>query len=206
MRPATEVFSEWAQIGKDVGMENGHSAAVSEIIHSAMAHVEISESGFSAIDAGCGNGWAIRLLAQRDDCVSAIGVDGAPMMIENAKQIDPEGIYIQADLENWTPSKPVDLVHSMEVIYYLKDIPGFLSKIRDEWLKKGGVLAFGIDHYFENISCHDWAEKVGVQMAMYSELEWREMVENAGFEIVDFFRAAKGENWAGTLAIVALAP
>ncbi|MBN17463.1 MAG: nodulation protein S NodS [Euryarchaeota archaeon] len=204
MRPATEVFSEWAEKGKDTGMESGHFASVSEIIDVAMNYVESSENGFSAIDAGCGNGWVVRLLRARDDCASAIGIDGAPMMIMNAKKVDPEGEYIQADLESWTPKKRVDFVHSMEVMYYLNDIPGFLSNIRHKWLEKGGLLAFGVDHYLENLACHNWAEKVGVRMAMHSESEWCEMVEMAGFEIVENFRAADS-NWAGTLAIVARA-
>ena len=91
----------------------------------------------------------------------------------------------------------------MEVLYYLDDIPAFLKKVRCEWLQKDGIFAFGIDHYQENEECHDWSEKVGVQMAMFSESEWRDLVEEAGFEILRMFRAAPNEEWAGTLAIVA---
>ena len=32
LRPATEVFSEWAEKGKDLGMERGHAPAVGEIL------------------------------------------------------------------------------------------------------------------------------------------------------------------------------
>ena len=31
-RPATEVFHDWALVGKDEGMERGHAASVSEMI------------------------------------------------------------------------------------------------------------------------------------------------------------------------------
>ena len=40
MRPATEVFSEWAQLGKDVGMETGHAPAVKEILEAAIEQFE----------------------------------------------------------------------------------------------------------------------------------------------------------------------
>jgi predicted TPR repeat methyltransferase len=91
----------------------------------------------------------------------------------------------------------------MEVLYYLDDIPAYLESVRQNWLRKDGIFAFGIDHYQENQECHGWSDKVGVRMSMFSESEWRDMVEKAGFEILRMFRAASSEEWAGTLAIVA---
>jgi len=201
MRPATEVFSEWAEKGKDVGMEHGHAPAVGEILAAAIA--ELDCGNFHAIDAGCGNGWVVRRLTSMKECQSAIGIDGAYAMIERAKEIDSDGTYIHADLVTWKPERPADLIHSMEVLYYLNDIPQFLESVNQYWLQKGGIFAFGIDHYLENENCHDWSEKVGTKMAMHSELEWREMVQNAGFEVVKMFRAAPRKDWIGTLALVA---
>ena len=201
IRSAIEVFSEWAEKGKDLGMERGHAPAVGEILNAAFAELDCDT--FHAIDAGCGNGWVVRRLAEMKGCQTAIGIDGADAMIGRAKEIDSQGIYIHANLESWKPRKPVDLIHSMEVLYYLDDIPQFLERVNRYWLHKGGVLAFGIDHYLENEDCHDWSEKVGTEMAMHSESEWREMVQNAGFEIVQMFRAAPRKDWVGTLAIVA---
>ncbi len=201
MREATEVFSEWAEKGKDLGMERGHAPAVGEILNAAFA--ELDCDAFHAIDAGCGNGWVVRRLNEMKDCQSAIGIDGAGAMIEKAKEIDSQGMYIHANLESWKPEKPVDLIHSMEVLYYLDDIPQFLESVNRNWLRKCVVFAFGIDHYLENEDCHGWSEKVGTKMAMHSEYEWSEMVQNAGFEVVQMFRAAPREGWVGTLAIVA---
>ena len=200
MRSATEVFSEWAEQGKDVGMEKGHAAAVGEILTAGIA--ELASADFRAIDAGCGNGWVVRMLSSMEDCKSAIGIDGASAMINRAKEIDSE-TYIHADLLSWKPEVPVEFVHSMEVLYYLGDIPKFLTAVKEYWLKTGGILAFGVDHYYENQSCHNWSEKVGTPMAMYRESEWREMVEAAGFTILQMFRAAPGPDWPGTLAIIA---
>ena len=50
---------------------------------------------------------------------------GGKKMIERAKEIDSEGIYIHADLGTLKPEKPANLIHSMEVLYYLDDIPKF---------------------------------------------------------------------------------
>ena len=71
MRPATEVFSEWAQLGKDVGMETGHAPAVKEILEAAIEQFEGRD--FTAIDAGCGNGWVVRLLNGMPNCTQAMG-------------------------------------------------------------------------------------------------------------------------------------
>ena len=49
MRPATEVFSEWAEKGKDLGMESGHAPAVGEILKVAIAELDCDR--FDAIDS-----------------------------------------------------------------------------------------------------------------------------------------------------------
>ena len=96
MRPATEVFSEWAEKGKDMGMERGHAPAVGEILAAAIAELDCNH--FDAIDAGCGNGWVVRRLTSMKECQSAIGIDGADAMIERAKEIDSEGICLIIDV------------------------------------------------------------------------------------------------------------
>jgi len=205
MRPAVDVFSEWADAGKDIGMERGHAPAVGEILTAAFEEMNPStlERGFTVIDAGCGNGWVVRMLAEREDCVIAMGIDGAPSMIANALEADPDGMYTCADLMVWRPPEPVDLVHSMEVLYYLDDIPSMLRRIKDLWLVPGGVFAFGVDHYAENEDSLSWPEKVGVHMTTLSEKEWVELVESAGFDVLRCFRSAPGSGWPGTLSVIA---
>ena len=205
MRPAVDVFSEWADIGKDEGMERGHTPAVQEILDAAFDAMssESIERGFSAIDAGCGNGWVVRSLKNNPSCSLAMGVDGAKSMIFRALEKDPEGLYFHADLSSWSPPEKVDLVHSMEVLYYLEDIPYFLETVRSKWLVKGGIFAFGVDHYLENEESLEWPEKVGVRMTTFSESEWISLVNSAGFDLLKVFKANENEEWPGTLVIVA---
>ncbi len=205
MRPAVDVFSEWADIGKDEGMERGHTPAVQEILHAAfdVMSSESIERGFSAIDAGCGNGWVVRSLKNNPSCSLAMGVDGAKSMILRALEKDPEGLYFHADLSSWSPPEKVDLVHSMEVLYYLDNIPDFLESLRNKWLVKGGIFAFGVDHYLENKESLEWPEKVGVRMTTFSESEWVSLVNSAGLDVLKVFKANENEEWPGTLVIVA---
>ena len=47
---ATELFSDWADIGKDEGMAEAHSPAVNQILEQALSG---NKSHFNFIDAGC---------------------------------------------------------------------------------------------------------------------------------------------------------
>ena len=60
MRIATEVFGEWAETGKDIGMEKGHASAVEDMIIFAIQERTNLERNFSFLDLGCGNGWVVR--------------------------------------------------------------------------------------------------------------------------------------------------
>ena len=204
-RKPVEVFDDWAKQGKDEGMESGHAAAVGEMLALALSKVAELGKEFSAIDAGCGNGWVVRDLAMMPLCRRAIGVDGAESMIKKAKEIDPDGEYHHADLQEWRPENPVDLVHSMEVFYYVEDTNSLLIHIA-AWLKPDGYLIFGVDRYMENPESHDWDSQVGCFMALLSEDEWSKVVTDAGFSIIKRWRAAPdpSRDWPGTLAFLCI--
>ena len=206
-RTPVEVFDEWAKIGKDKGMEKGHASAVDEMLTAALKEVALLGEKFTAIDAGCGNGWVVRNLKMMPFCSGAIGVDGAPTMIARAKEIDPDGEYYLSDLTQWNPNEKVNLVHSMEVFYYVEETLPLLQHI-SSWIKPKGYLIFGVDRYLENEESHDWDEKVGCFMALHSVEEWSNFVEEAGFTIVNKWFAAPDEDrgWPGTLAFLCCKP
>ncbi len=202
LKKATDVFSEWAKIGKDVGMEEGHAASVSVMLEQAIHRME---KPFKAIDIGCGNGWVVRKLLSFDSCVHASGIDGAKEMIAKARQIDPEGEYVHAHLPGWIPEEKFDLVMSMEFMYYLENPKQFLNNIFTDWMTPGGWIIFGIDHYAENESSHSWPEKLNVHMTTMSDEEWQDSLREIGFENVTSLRAGAKDDWAGTLILVAQA-
>ena len=131
-REATEVFSEWAEKGKDEGMEKGHAASV----HAMLQLGGIPrQDNYSAVDIGCGNGWVCRLLAQDESCTRVLGVDGSESMISKAKLIDSSGDYRVTKLPEWAPTEKFDFVHSMEFLYYLHDPQSMLKQLHENWLK-----------------------------------------------------------------------
>ena len=197
-KAATEVFSQWALIGKDEGMERGHAASVKAMLELALPKVK---SDFSAIDLGCGNGWVVRLLSELG-ASHVEGVDGAIEMIKKAQEKDSEHKYSHGMLPEWSPGRRFDLVHTMEFLYYLDDPIEMISTIHDEWLNDGGILVAGVDHYLEHEESLTWSEHVGVHMTTMSIIEWKDAVESAGFTGVEIHQVAAKEGFPGTLVML----
>ena len=200
LRTATDLFSEWADVGRDEGMERGHAASVEVMLERLL---DGWNRPFTAVDIGCGNGWVVRRLAAHQHCTGAMGVDGAPSMIAKAHAVDPEGNYVEAMLPDWKPDDAVDLVHTMECLYYLDDPLGFLFTLHDDWIKPGGRLVIGVDHYTENPASHDWGPSLNVHMALLSIKEWTDGLEAAGFTDVVAEQVGAKEGWSGTLVLTA---
>ena len=196
-KSATDVFSEWAILGKDEGMERGHAASVKAMLDIAMPRVK---EGFSAIDLGCGNGWVTRML-KRLGASHSEGVDGSEEMIRKALQKDTSLKYTHGLLPNWKPERKFDLVHTMEFLYYLDNPSAMISTIHDEWLEKGGTLIAGVDHYLENEESLTWPKHVGVNMTTMSIKQWKDAMLDAGFENVEVHQVAAKEEFPGTLVL-----
>ena len=200
---AVDLFSEWAKLDRDEGMEKGHSYSVNRIISAVKRRLP---SEFTAIDVGCGNGWAVRRLKSMPSCISATGVDGSERMISKARSIDPEGEYACGMLPEWSPHGPVDLVLSMEFLYYLEDPISFFKSLHKKWISSGGSIAVGVDHYLENEPSLDWSESLGVHMTTLSAEAWEEGLKTAGFQNIERFFAGPREDWNGTLVLIGTKP
>jgi SAM-dependent methyltransferase len=196
---AVELFGEWARLGRDEGMEKGHSPSVEEMISNVL---DRTTGRFSAIDVGCGNGWAVRKLAMLPDCYRSSGVDGSEQMIDKARSIDPDGEYFVGKIPEWRPEEKSDLILSMEFIYYLDDPLAFFQTLHDDWISEGGSVALGMDHYLENEDSVSWPESLGIPMTTLSIGEWRDGLECAGFTDVETLQVCPKEGWSGTLVLI----
>ena len=198
---AIEVFGEWADLDKDFGMEKNHKDSVISMINYSIKNL----NHFTFIDAGCGNGWVIRKVSENKKCEKAIGVDGSKKMIAKAKKILPGYEYHCADLMTWRPQEKVNIVHSMEVIYYVEDPKKLINDIFDFWLKPNGRLIIGIDFYFENKISHSWPESCGIKdMKLFSEKDWMNFFISAGYNDIKSWRYGEKEDWKGTLVVTGI--
>ena len=201
MQKATDVFGEWAEKGKDRGMERSHAIPVDEMISFSLKERSNISKKFSFLDLGCGNGWVVRNVISNILCTRSVGIDGAKQMIANAQSRGSDAEYILANIDYYNSPEKFDLIHSMEVLYYLEDPYEVVKRISDSWLNKDGRLIVGLDHYFENADSHSWQEKVGTRMLMLKELEWVEIFQMSGLNEVKSWRSNQHKDWAGTLVI-----
>ena len=201
MKKATDVFGECAENCKDIGMEEGHAISVEEMLNFSLDERALINKNFSFLDIGCGNGWVTRRVSTNSLCSKAIGIDGAEQMIKNAKSRGGSEEYLCTNIDEYNPEIKFDLIHSMEVMYYLSNPGDIIQKISDLWLKDNGRLIIGIDLYYENNDSHNWQEKVGTPMLMLKESEWIELLNKAGLKEVQSWRANRGDEWAGTLVL-----
>ena len=198
---AIEVFGEWADLDKDFGMEKNHKESVINMINYSIKNL----NHFTFIDAGCGNGWVIRKVSENNKCEKAIGVDGSKKMITKAKKILPGYEYHCADLMTWRPKEKVNIVHSMEVIYYVEEPKKLIDDVFNFWLKPNGRLIIGIDFYFENKISHSWPESCGIKdMKLLSEKEWMNFFKSAGYNDIKSWRYGEKEDWKGTLIVTGI--
>ena len=139
MVPVIPRLNDWAIDGKDRWMEKGHALAVKEMINIIKSETLLLEKKFNFLDLGCGNGWVVRKFSNHKNCNIALGVDGAPAMIDKAKQFDQKGIYVNADIETWDSQDSFDIIFSMETFYYFKNLDKILNYIYSYMLKDNGI-------------------------------------------------------------------
>ena len=197
-KKATDIFSDWAENGKDLGMEISHSKAVNTMLKYLLRN---QKKSFDFIDAGCGNGWVIRKVKKNKQCKVAIGVDGAKIMIEKAVVNDPKGKYYHTDLLKWSPSKKVDFIHSMEVLYYFNKPKTLITHMITSWLKPGGKFISGLDYYEENINSHTWPTSLNTDMTLLSMQKWGDLLKNCGLKNIKVFQTNISSTFLGTLVI-----
>ena len=95
----------------------------------------------TAIDAGCGTARVTRLLLERLPEGRVIGVDASPSMIEQAREnLGGQVELAVADLLEFEPSEPVDLVFSTATFHWILDHDRLFRTIHG-WLRPGGLLA-----------------------------------------------------------------
>lgn len=92
------------------------------------------------VDAGCGPGNSTRLLADRWPDAAVTGVDSSAPMLDRARAAVPEAAFVEADLLDWAPESPVDVVLSNATLQWLDDHPSVLTHLLS-WVAPGGVLA-----------------------------------------------------------------
>ena len=199
-KTAIDEFNHWAEIGKDVGMEEGHNPSVSRMAEILDERYE-TQGIETMLDLGCGNGWMLRKIRNKFNIHTALGVDGAEQMIDNAKKIDSNSSYLCIDINNWKPNQKFDLIMSMEFIYYLDNPADIFKRIFQEAADQNTIFIIGIDHYKENKDSLSWPDDLNVKMKTLSIDEWIGLYSSYGMKNIYYEQYGATEKSEGTLII-----
>jgi len=197
-----ELFDKWAQNGKDVSMENGHSKSV-DFMLKILDEKSLFDNKFSFLDLGCGNGWVVKKISKNNLCNLAVGIDGSENMIKNAKLNSKDEIFINENIENWHWNKKFNIVFSMETLYYVKDIDYLLKNIYSNLLVDKGSIIIGVDHYLENKPSLMWGEDYNLDIVTLSVKQWEKLFLKNKFKNIKLYFAGQKDDWNGTLVIYA---
>lgn len=98
-------------------------------------------------DLGCGPGNATRLLAERWPAARVFGIDHSPQMLARARTSSVRAIWIEADLAQWAPDRPLDLIYSNAALHWLEDHDRLMPRLLGH-LRGGGVFAVQMPRNF----------------------------------------------------------
>jgi trans-aconitate 2-methyltransferase len=103
------------------------------------------------VDLGCGPGNLTGLLAERWPEAHVVGLDSSPEMIAEARSLGQRVDYAVADLREWRPTAPVDVLVSNATLQW---VPGHLELLPSlvEAVAPGGWLAFQVPGNFDEPS------------------------------------------------------
>ena len=201
MENAVNLFNTWAKKGKDIKMANSHEPSTNSMLSIVSKN---NFKKFSFLDAGCGNGKVVRSVREGLDCIYSVGVDGAQEMINNARRLDYANNYFCSELLEWIPGKKFDVVFSMEVFYYFKDLNLLFEHVVSRWLNTQSMLIIGVDFFLENKASHSWPSDLGVEMTLLSKNEWLAMFKKYGFSNCEAVIVNETSTSAGTLVVSGL--
>ncbi len=95
------------------------------------------------VELGCGPGNATALLADRFPKARIVGIDSAPDMLTRARRSLPQITFLEADLRDYVPHDPPDLIFANAVLQWLPDHATLLPRLA-RMLKPGGCLAMQV--------------------------------------------------------------
>jgi len=105
----------------------------------------------TVVDLGCGPGNLTALLAERWPGAVVSGLDSSPEMVEAARAAVPGLRFDVADLRDWAPAEPVDVLVSNAVLQWVPGHLGLLPRLVAA-VAPGGWFAFQVPGNFSEPS------------------------------------------------------
>lgn len=120
-----------------------------------------TENVRNAVDLGCGPGNSTDVLAQRFPAAHITGLDSSADMLSDARKRLPALDFELADIADWTPAEPVDVILANASLQWLPDHAALYPRLIKQ-LAAGGTLAVQTPDNLEE-PAHRLARQVAAQ-------------------------------------------
>lgn len=91
-------------------------------------------------DLGCGPGNSTQLLHQRFPDAQLVGIDNSRAMLLSAQQRLPDCTFLEADISQWQPAEPQDLIYANASLQWLTNHQQLFPRLLSQ-LAANGILA-----------------------------------------------------------------
>ena len=113
--------------------------------------------GLNVLDLGCGHGWlSAKMFAAGAD---VWGIDGSVELLNKARQVCPQGEFLEADLLLGLPpfAQKFDRIVSYMVLMDIPELDALLSAVRNVLCEENGKFIFTMTHpcFFMQQSTYD---------------------------------------------------
>lgn len=119
-------------------------------------------------DLGCGPGNSTALLAARWPDADLEGIDSSPEMLEDARKSGVPARWTLADVAQWSPGAPRDVVYSNATLQWLPDHAALLPRLMSH-VAQGGVFAFQVPRNYGE-PCHTLIHEIASQGSWSAKL------------------------------------
>jgi trans-aconitate 2-methyltransferase len=102
-------------------------------------------------DLGCGPGNSTELLRAAWPEAAIVGVDNSPAMLEKAQQALPDCQFVNADISQWKPEQPLDVLYANASLQWVPDHDALFAHL-PSLLGNEGVLAVQMPDNWEEPS------------------------------------------------------
>ncbi len=94
----------------------------------------------TVVDLGCGPGNSTLLLRSRFPYAAMLGIDNSSNMLGVAQQRVPSATFIQADIAQWRPQEPPDLLFANAALHFVPNHYALIQRLMS-MLAPGGFIA-----------------------------------------------------------------
>ncbi len=186
---------------KPVGIGGKIMVSMMNFGHRALAdwgfHFLELKTSAKILDCGCGGGANLRKLLNKYPQGSVMGLDYSPVSVEKSRKLNAKAIgegrcrvFEGSVAELPFSEAQFDAVTAFETVYFWPDLP---HCFREVWrvLKPSGIFLICNEANGEVAKDNKWTEIIA-GMTIYSDVELRAALEQAGFHDIQIHKNQKG--------------